>query len=85
MRQKYRQKLFKKSNQGPDGQKTTKTKTKGIDNADKKNFPGNFFVRTKGHLLSSKMLPIFMSFLTAKFLSLQYNCKIELNMSFISL
>ena len=57
MRQKYRQKLLKTLNQGPDGQKTTKTKTEGIDNADKKNCPDNFFVRTKGHLPPFRILP----------------------------
>ena len=48
MRQKYRQKLLKTTNQGLDGQKTTKTKTEGIDNVDKKNCQDNFLSGQKG-------------------------------------
>ena len=42
-----RQKLLKTTNQGLDGQKTTKKKTEGIDNADKKKIVRTIFL--SGH------------------------------------
>ena len=70
-------------NQGPDGQKTIKTKKlRALTNRTKKSCSDNFFFRTKGHLPPSRIWPEIPPVISGLYSPWYNNCVYNKNSNF---